>query len=466
MLRRLNAIDAHMLYAETPTWHLHVGGVLVVDPSTTSGGLGFGEWKKYLLAHIDQVEPLQRRVVPVPFGLDRPVWVRDREFDLDSHVRHVRLPAPGGRHELAAMIGEFASRKLDRNRPLWEMWYVDGLEDGRVAVLAKVHHAVADGIGAALLLAEFLEVQPDRVIDLQPAAHRPYDRVPSALELFLCGVGSVVRTPFKTLRPLEHTMSSVGKVLELRRQSNSRVPATPFRLPRMSFNRPATTQRCFAFTDVPLRDLQEVKDAFQMTVNDAVLAACTGALRQYLKERGELPNVPLIAAVPVSTRSADETEEFGNKVSGLFATLPTHIADPVERIHAVRQSADDAKRLYASGVEDVLIDWADVPPPIAIAIGVRLLTWTHLAERLPPIFNLLVSNVPGSPVPLYLSGAPVTAIYPLGPVLDDIGLNITILSHVDQVHFGLVSCPELMPDLWSLADRIPEALTELLSVSR
>jgi len=217
---------------------------------------------------------------------------------------------------------------------------------------------------------------------------------------------------------------------------------------------------------VPLRDLQEVKDAFQMTVNDAVLAACTGALRQYLKERGELPNVPLIAAVPVSTRSADETEEFGNKVSGLFATLPTHIADPVERIHAVRQSADDAKRLYASGVEDVLIDWADVPPPIAIAIGVRLLTWTHLAERLPPIFNLLVSNVPGSPVPLYLSGAPVTAIYPLGPVLDDIGLNITILSHVDQVHFGLVSCPELMPDLWSLADRIPEALTELLSVSR
>jgi len=146
--------------------------------------------------------------------------------------------------------------------------------------------------------------------------------------------------------------------------------------------------------------------------------------------------------------------------------LPTDVADPIERLRAVRGAAEVAKGLYASGVEDALMEWADVPPPVAIALGVRLFTWTHLAEKVPPIFNLLISNVPGSPVPLYLAGAPVAAIYPLGPVLDNIGLNITILSHVDQIDFGLVSCPELMPDLWDLADEIPDALAELISAAR
>ena len=161
--------------------------------------------------------------------------------------------------------------------------------------------------------------------------------------------------------------------------------------------------------------------------------------------------------------SQDEKGAYGNRVSGLFTTLPTDLADPIEQLHAVRRATEHAKRIYSSGVEDALIAWADVPAPVAMALGVRLYAWTPLAERLPPIFNLLVSNVPGSPVPLYLGGAPITAIYPLGPVLDDVGLNISVLSHVDKIGFGLVSCPESVPDLWTLADMIPEALAELVS---
>jgi len=226
-----------------------------------------------------------------------------------------------------------------------------------------------------------------------------------------------------------------------------------------------TSNRSFAFTTVGLADVKAIKNAFGTTVNDVVLALCTTALRHYLQRRGELPDTPLTAAIPVSTRTQGEIGSYGNRVSGLFALLPTNIADPIERLRTVCGATESAKRLYASGVEDTVMEWADVLPPVALALGVRLFTWTFLAGKIPLIFNLLVSNVPGSPVPLYLAGATVAAIYPLGPVLDDIGLNITILSHDDQINFGLVSCPELMPDIWDLADKIPEALDELISAA-
>jgi WS/DGAT/MGAT family acyltransferase len=462
----LNAIDADLLSAETPTWHLHVGGVMLLDASAVPGGLGFDTWKAGLEARAGQAPPLRERVVPVPLGLDRPLWVTDRAFDVDAHVRHVHVTAPGGRQELGKIVGEFASMKLDRRRPLWEMWFVDELDDGRVAVLAKVHHAAVDGVAAAFLMAQFLDTEPHPTVPRQGSTPVPTERVPSQLELFLRGLGSMASAPLRAARPLGLTASSVRSILGLRHSSHFGSPVTPFRGPRTSFNRPVTANRSFAFTAVPLTDVKAIKDAFGTTVNDVVLALCTSALRRYLQERDELPDAPLTAAIPVSTRTQGEMASYGNRVSGLFAMLPTNIADPIERLRAARGAAEDAKRLYASGVEDALMGWADVPPPVAVALGVRLLTWTHLAEKVPPIFNLLVSNVPGSPVPLYLAGAPVAAIYPLGPVLDDIGLNITILSHVDQIDFGLVSCPELMPDLWDLADKIPDALTELTSAAR
>ncbi|HLM96529.1 MAG TPA: wax ester/triacylglycerol synthase family O-acyltransferase [Acidimicrobiales bacterium] len=466
MLRRLNAIDADMLSAETPTWHLHVGGVMLLDASAVPGGLSFDTVKAGLAARVGQAAPLRERVVPVPLGLDRPLWVTDPAFDVDAHVRHVRLTPPGGRHELGEIVGEFAAMKLDRRRPLWEMWFVDGLDDGRVAVLTKVHHAAVDGVAAAFLMAQFLDTQPHPTVPRQATTPVPTERVPSQLELFLRGLGSMGYTPLRVARPLRRTVSSVRGILGLRHSRHLGSPATPFRGPRTSFNRPVTANRSFAFTAVPLADVKAIKNAFGTTVNDVVLALCTTALRRYLQRRDELPDTPLTAAVPVSTRTQGEMGSYGNRVSGLFAMLPTDVADPIERLRAVRGAAEVAKGLYASGVEDALMEWADVPPPVAIALGVRLFTWTHLAEKVPPIFNLLISNVPGSPVPLYLAGAPVAAIYPLGPVLDNIGLNITILSHVDQIDFGLVSCPELMPDLWDLADEIPDALAELISAAR
>ena len=465
MIRRLNAIDADMLSAEMPTWHLHVGGVMLLDASAVPGGFGFDTWKEELATRVGQPGPLRERVVPVPLGLDRPLWVTDPAFDLDAHVRHVHLRAPGGRRELGEIVGEFAGMKLDRRRPLWEMWFVDELDDGRVAVLTKVHHAAVDGVAAAFLMAQFLDTQPHPTIPRQGTAPVPTERVPSELELFVRGLGSMAGIPLRAARPLRRTVSSVRGILRLRHSSQFGSPVAPFHGPRTTFNRPVTSNRSFAFTAVPLADVKAIKNAFGTTVNDVVLALCTTALRRYLQRRGELPDTPLTAAVPVSTRTQGEMGSYGNRVSGLFATVAhqhrrSNRATP-HRLRCYR----DAKRLYASGVEDTLMEWADVLPPVAMALGVRLLTWTFLAGKVPLIFNLLVSNVPGSPVPLYLAGATVAAIYPLGPVLDDIGLNITILSHDEQINFGLVSCPELMPDVWDLADKIPEALDELISAA-
>lgn len=220
-----------------------------------------------------------------------------------------------------------------------------------------------------------------------------------------------------------------------------------------------------AFCSVPLADAKTVREAFDATINDVVLAVCAGGLRRWLAGQGQLPDSPLVAAVPVSTRTAEQMDELGNRVSGWFATLATNIDDPVERLRLVRQGAADAKGLYESGIEDVVMDWADLPIPLVMTFGARLYAALNVSERMPPVFNLLVSNIRGADTLLYAGGAQVDAIYPLGPVLDSIGLNITVLSYRDSIDFAIVGCPDLSPDLWDLADALPAALAELVDAT-
>ena len=463
MTRRLNPVDADMLYGETPSWHMHVGALLVLDPSTAPQRLGFEEWLAFLDAQVNRIPAMRERVVFVPLGLDRPLWARDPAFDLGAHVRQVTAASPGGRRELATVAGEFLARKLDRSRPLWEMWFVDGLADGQVAILAKVHHAATDGLAGALLLGEFLDTEPvssPGVDRANPVGES--DRIPSNLSLVTTAVVALALAPLRAVKPLMRTLSSIDSVRRLRGSDDWGSPALPFQAPRCAFNQPVTPDRCFEFASLPLDDIKAVNREFGVTVNDVVLALCAGALRRYLRGRGTLPDRPLVAAVPVSKRGPEDLESFGNIVSGLFVTLPTDVSDPVERLVSAHRHAQSAKQLYGSGIEDAVMDWAAVPAPVALGLGVRLYTWAHLARRLPPVFNLLVSNVPGSPVPLYLAGARLVATYPFGPVLDAIGINITVLSYEDAVHVGLVSCPELVPDPWLVVDGLRDSLTELI----
>jgi diacylglycerol O-acyltransferase len=278
-------------------------------------------------------------------------------------------------------------------------------------------------------------------------------------------VPSLATLPLRTARTLGRSATSAWNLARRPRAEGEVPPAIPFRSPRTSLNHPVTSRRSVAFTDLPLADVKGLSHAFGATVNDVVLALCAGALRRYLAGRDELPGAPLVAAVPVSVRNDDAFASFGNMVSGWFANLATDVEDPAERLLAIRDAARAAKHLYESGVEDVVMDWADLLTPALWAAGIRLYVWSGFSERLPPIFNVLISNVPGPPLPLYAGEARVIAVHPFGPVLDAIGLNITVLSYGDSIDFGIMTCPELVPDVWSLAAGIHESLAELLKAA-
>jgi diacylglycerol O-acyltransferase len=463
-MRRLSGIDADMIYGETPQWHLHVGALLILDGSTAPGGFGFDRWSARLEHLVEEVPALRERLVEVPFGLDRPLWVEDAGVDLGAHLRRVAVPSPGGERELATVVGDLLERKLDRSRPLWDMSFIEGLRDGRVAVLARIHHAAVDGVGGALLLGRLFDTEPEP--RRAPASPRVAEPAPSRAALLAGAAPSVASVPLRAARTVGKTASSLLEALRVWRSGRTGPMALPFQAPRTSFNRPVSRRRSFAFVSVPLADAKRVTSAFGVKLNDVVLAVCAGALRRYLQERAELPDAPLVAAVPVSVRTEEDLLTPGNMVSGMFTSLATHLDDPVERLIAIRDAANNAKELYASGVEDAVMDWASVLPPAAVPLGVRLYTCTHLSERMPPAFNLLVSDVPGPPMPLYAAGARLVAVYPFGPVLDSIGINITVLSYTDSVGFGLMTCPDLVPDPWLLAGGIRPSLAELAQASR
>jgi WS/DGAT/MGAT family acyltransferase len=461
-MRRLSGIDSDMLYGETPTWHMHVGAVMILDPPDAPGSFGYDELKHLLATQVERVSPLSERLVEVPFHLGRPSWVSDPEFDLDAHLHATVLPAPGGLRELAELVGRIAGTKLDRTRAMWEMWFVEGLADGRVAIVAKIHHACADGVGSSLLLGQMFTTEPQgSPAELVPPHEG--EPIPSSARMLEDAAAQLLATPVYAARAVGRTVTSIGKLAGRSSEEAPSRTAAPFSAPRTPFNHPVTANRVVGLASVPLREVKAVKEAFGATVNDVVLTICGGALRRYLDALGELPEASVIAAVPVSVRDEEHLGTFHNMVSGWFANLATDLSDPVERLEAVRDAAQGAKQVYETGIEDVVMDWADLPMPAFWSAGVRLYVRSHLSQRLPPIFNLLVSNVPGPSFALYAGPARLTNVFPLGPVLDTIGINITVLSYCDSVDFGIVTCPELVPDVWSLVEDIEASHAELVA---
>jgi WS/DGAT/MGAT family acyltransferase len=346
------------------------------------------------------------------------------------------------------------------------MGFIEGLEGGQVAVLLKVHHACIDGVAGSMLLASFFTSDPHT----PPAASNTAeasgaDPLPSAVELLTRSLGSLVETPLRAARAMQATLASVGKLIQLRDSQTWGDTALPFQAPPTSLNRPITPRRSFAFCGVPLEQVKQVKRAFGVTVNDVVVAVCGGALRAYLESRDELPESSLLAAIPVSARSEEQAGSFGNAVSGMFAPLATNLKDPVERLRAVSRGTRSAKDLYKTGLEDAVMGWAGVPRPLEFSLLVRLLSWLDLSSHLPPVFNLLISNVPGPPIPLYAAGARLVSCFPMGPLLDRVALNVSMLSYSGEVGFGFLTCPDVIEDPWAISDRIPEALEELVAAA-
>ncbi len=458
-MHQIAGADAAFLYAERPEWHFHVSGVMVVDPADAPD-FGVDLIRRRLAARLHLMPQFRWKLVSAPLGVDRPIFVDDPDFDLDAHLRHIAVPAPGDDRTLGRLLGQLISYKLDRTRPLWEMWVIEGLAGGRVAVLTKIHHSIVDGVSGSDLATIILDFEPDPGPDPEPPLYEPVPGPSVPRRLLHTATGAAV-LPWRQARLAEQTVRQ--SITYLRHTRRDVAPAGAFQAPRTPFNGSLTPHREFACARIPLADVKEVKNAFDVKLNDVVLAVCSGALRSYLVGHDALPDKPLIAQIPVSVRTDETRDHVGTQVAAMFASLGTDVADPVERLHVIHESTQSAKEMRQALTADRIMGLTDTTPPGLIAIAARMFTSMGIEGRIPPVFNLIVSNVPGPPLDLYLAGARLEALYPLGPLLYGSGVNITCISTARSIDFGFESCPELMPDVWTLAEGIGPALTELLA---
>lgn len=485
-MKQLSGLDATFLMMETPSQFGHVSSVSVYERPEDPAFEPYPAWKAAIEKRLHLLEPLRRRLVEVPFNIDHPYWVEDPDFDLDYHVRHTALPPPGGDAQMSELVARIIGRPLDRRRPLWESYVVEGLADNRFAVLTKVHHATVDGASGAELLTLMLDQTPEGD-EIAPPEHewRP-ERVPTDIEVLNRAGANLIRKPGRALllsaraareigqatrnpilteaaRQWRNSLRGpVGSLLNLgRSRDEDRDPPPPLptmRAPRTPFNRTITPHRKFAFQSTSLDAVKALKNAMGATVNDVVMAVCAGGIRAYLLEKGELPTEPMVAMVPVSIRTGKETDKWTNRVSGLLATLPTNEPDLLERVRKVHEAMVNAKGLFDAIPAETLTDFAQFPSPATFARATRMATRFRLGERLNPAANLVISNVPGPRQPLYSTGARLLHYYPVSTITDGQGLNITVQSYLDTLDFGLVSCRELVPDLDHLMDLIVDEM--------
>ncbi len=462
----MTGLDASFLYFETPTMHLHVLGTIVVDTTAAAEPFTRDTVVHLLRERLPLLEPFRRKVQQTPLRLFHPVWL-DVDVDVDSHVRAVLCPAPGSMADLASLTADFASRPLRRDRPLWEVMFVDGLQDGRAAVVLKVHHSAVDGVGAAGVLGAIFDLTPQgrtaQEINEQAALLSPPSES-GLVSRLTHSVSGFATLPLGVAKLVPAAVRSVQNLVAARTSEDTPSGgAVPFVAPRAPFNGSISGRRSVAFVQVPLEDVKVIRRALGGTFNDVVIAACGGALRSFLDYRHELPATSLIAVCPVSTRT--DAAAAGNSVSGMFATLGTDIADVAERYQVVRQGNDAGKADHEAIGGDLIQLAAHLAPPTATALVARIYGSMRLADLHPVVHNAIISNVPGPPIELYLAGARIEGLYPLGPVLDGPGLNITVVSYHDTLCFGFIGCAEKLPHLDELAAAVRPALAELVALA-
>jgi WS/DGAT/MGAT family acyltransferase len=486
-MKQLSGLDASFLYMETASQFGHVSSLSIYERPDDPDYEPLSSWRHQIERRLHLLEPLRRRLRNVPLNLDHPYWVDDPDFDIDFHVRHTAVAPPGSDAQIAELVARIVGRPLDRRRPLWESYVIEGLPDDRFAILTKVHHATIDGAAGAELLVLMLDGDPEGDdIEGVEEEWKP-ERLPTDSEVLTRAAANLARKPgravvlaTRTVRELGRTTRNpvivaaanqvrdglrgpLGAVLNVGRQRSPEGqavgPLPTSGAPRTPFNATITAHRRFAYRSTSLEMVKGIKNALGATVNDVVMAACAGGLRTWLDSHGALPDTPLIAMVPVSIRTGEESEKWTNRVSGIFAALPTDEPDPLQRVALVHDSMVDAKQLFDAVPADALTDFAQFPPPAVFARAMR--TATRLTARFALPVNVVISNVPGPRDALYTAGAKLLHYYPVSTIVDGQGLNITVQSYLDTLDFGLIACRELVPDLWEMLDAIIDDLEGL-----
>ncbi|MEM7349315.1 MAG: wax ester/triacylglycerol synthase family O-acyltransferase [Acidobacteriota bacterium] len=465
-MQQLTGLDSAFLYLETSNAPMQIGGVSIIDPQTPDGRLDLDRLRELLLSRIHTSRTFTQRLVEVPLKLGKPYWIEDESFDIDRHLERTQLPEPGGWKELCALMAWEFSQQMDRDKPLWELLLVEGLETvegvppGSVALISKIHHAAIDGVSGSDLMSALYDPSPEpRAV---PAATpRESQNGLSKGKLLRKSGRNLLKVPKALSGTLGETVKGVVRSGAAWRFKKVELPPLPFTAPRSRLNSPVSQNRTWSAALLSLDRIKAIRHSVEATVNDVVLTVCAGALRRYLQDKDDLPEKPLVAMVPISVRSEDERGTMGNQVSAMLVSLATDLDDPLERLRVIHRGATDSKIHHQAVGARTLSDYSQFIPFGLAGAGARLYTRMHLAEKHRPIFNLVITNVPGPQIPLYVAGARLLAHAGAAPIFDGMGLILPIFSYAGNLAVGATSCREIMPDIDVLTGYLVDSLNEL-----
>jgi WS/DGAT/MGAT family acyltransferase len=460
-VKPLSGVDSLFLHLETPDTPMHVASSHIYQLPEGFKGDFLELARKHLATRVPHIALMRRKLAHVPLDLANPVWVDDDAVDLTYHVRRVKLPRPGTMAQFENTLARLHAKPMDRNRPLWEFYVIEGLPDHKVGFYSKVHHAALDGAAGVILLSTMLDTTPvprkfapRKRMEAEHAGTR--EVVGAALGHETSQLAKLVRhlpDAVKFLADAVRPSRALGISAAMLKQNFSFGPKTPF-------NVAITRERGFAALSLPLVDCKAIAKAHDVKLNDVVLAICAGALRRYLDDHGGIPKKPLIAAVPVSLREAGNTE-YTTQATMTLVSLATNIAEPVKRLHAIQKSASAAKALTAGMRSVIPMDFPSLGIPWIVSGLASLYGRAHVADRIPPIANLVISNIHGFDVPVYLAGARMLTYWPMSIVEHGLGLNITLESYAGSLDFGLVAARNAVPNVRDVAVALEESFQEL-----
>ncbi|AKS41405.1 WS/DGAT/MGAT family O-acyltransferase [Wenzhouxiangella marina] len=456
----LSGLDAAFLYLEGLGTPMHVGSLMLLEAGQRKGGDFHQQLRDHVADRLAAAAPLRRVLEDAPLGLSHPIWRGDAELDLDWHIQHRRLRAPGSMKALMKLTGRLHAEPMDRDRPLWQLVVIDGLADGRVALYSRIHHALLDGQGGVALARALLDTEPDPETPGHRPPPAPASHPSGKARLAVRAAGSTVSAWGRWMRGLPDTVKLAASGVGSPIRTVAGLRDSLLFAPKTRFNVQIGDQRAFGVTSLALKRIKGVAQGYGVSLNDVVMALCTGALRSALKQHGELPDRPLIAGMPISLR-AQGNGEANNQVSMVQCELPTDEADPIERLKRIHASTGRIKARVQTFSHLIPTDFPGLAAPFWATGLSRLWKAGRLSERLPALANLVISNVPGPPVPLFLAGRRISHYYPISIVTHGLGLNITVQSYAGSLEVGILACPEVLPEPARLARRIDQALDEL-----
>ena len=472
-MKHLSIVDGAFLHMESAEMPMHVGSLNLFEPPAGYAGEGFYEAVKAHVGRRMHLAPVfTRKLALMPFDLANPVWIHDDDIDLDYHVRYMVLPKPGTLVQMEALAARLHSMLLDRSRPLWEFYVIEGLADGRIGFYGKVHHAAVDGQAGVAMATSMFDLTPEPRAVKPPREARAHTYQLGVAELLAAALTNQIQQLVQSVKLLPKVASTAygaakeaiatrrGESAADRAAREAEAPPTRMKLaPATPFNHSITNQRAFAAVSLPLPEVKAIGKAVGASINDVVLWLCSTALRSYLKEGRELPEKSLVAGVPISLRQEGDTTA-NNQVAGTLIDLGTEIADPAARLKAIKRGTAAMKKEMGTFRGVIPTDFPSLGSPWLISGLAALYGRSRIADWL-RITNVTISNVPGSRVPVYLCGARMTDYYPLSIVVHGIALNITVQSHVDQLCFGLIACRRAVPDVHELGNHLQRAMATL-----